>query len=144
MHLSVETISRLGGYTGGPVKKTVKWNQDGEDLEADVHVRPMSYHTAIGDAANAGEPREMVVARRLSVCLCAEDGAPLFRLSDITGLDDDGQPVMVKNDQGKRVERGAMNVNLTTALLALVGEVSGLGKQKPKKRSAIRKQSGTS
>lgn len=145
MLLTTDTISKLGGYTGGPVKRTVKWKHNGEDFEAEVWVRAMSYHTAVNDLAGLGESRGLVVARRLSACLCDEEGTPLFQVSDITGVKDDGTPVMAKDpESGEMVERGPICTGLTNALLEVIGEVSGLGKKKPKENSTSTTPSGTS
>lgn len=137
-HLTVDAIAKSGGFTGGVVRREVKWKQGGEECSFIVHVRPMSYHTAVNDATNVNGPRPMVVARRLAACLCDAEGAPLFRVSDITGLNDDGTPIMVKNpESGEMEERGAFSANLSNALLAVIGEVSGLGK--PMKNSVKQK-----
>lgn len=132
MILSVDSIAKMGGYTGGPVRKKITWQQGNDNLEADIFVRPMSYHTAITDLL-PGQTKEMIVANRLCSCICDEGGAPVFRLQDITGIDEDGQPVKIKNDKGEMVERGALCTALSNALMGAVGEVSGLGKKKPKK-----------
>lgn len=129
-HLSVDSIADVGGFTGGVVKREVIWKEHGKNHKADVHIRPMSYHTAVNDIMAKDESRPMVVARRLAACLCDADGVPLFRVSDITGLDDEGKPILIKDKaSGEMVERGPFSPNLTTALLILVGEVSGVGKQ---------------
>lgn len=128
MQLTVENLRTAGGFTGGPVKRTVSWEFNGETVEAEVWVRPMSYQTAVKDIAayrNGGD----VIAYRIAACICHEDGSPVFQLSDITGFNEDGTPVMVKQD-GEEVERGPLNKDLADALMMVVSEVSGLGKQK--------------
>lgn len=129
MHLSVDALKKMNGFAGGPVLKKVRWEQDGETYEADVHVRRLSYHTVVSDLQNFGQSQSLIAAKRLTLCLCDEVGAPIFSVADITGINEDGTPIMVKDDEtGEMVERGAMNSNLVNALLTLVGEVSGLGK----------------
>jgi len=127
MDLTLDNLSKTGGFTGGPVKREVEWQFDGETVKADVWIRPMSYHTAVKDVAayNAGSD---LVAHRLALCICHEDGSPVFLSSDITGIDDEGVPIMIKVD-GKDVERGPLNKEMADALMGLVGEVSGLGKK---------------
>lgn len=137
-NLSVESLKKTGGFTGGAVKREVVWEIDGEEFNAGVYIRPMSYHTATSDVAAMSGGGD-VIAGRLSRCVCDEDGAPVFQVSDITGLDSDGMPIAV---DGK--EQGPLNASLASALMVLVGEVSGLGKTKPNPRSRKRKTSGTS
>lgn len=145
MLLTVEEIQKHGGFTGGPVKRLVTWKDKGEEHSAEIWVRAMSYHTAVTDLSTLGESRQMVVARRLSACLCDEEGVPLFTVTDITGIDQEGKPIMVKDPKnGEMVERGAFCTGLTNALLEIIGEVSGLGKKKPKENSNLRTSSGTS
>lgn len=141
MQLTVESIGSSGGFTGGPVKRQVSWEVGGEEFTADVWIRPMSYHTAVNDITAINSGRD-VVAHRLAHCVCHEDGSPVFRVSDITGIDEEGRPVMVLNDDGEEVERGALDSNLANALMILVSEVSGLGKKKS--RLPRKKSSGTS
>lgn len=128
MQLTVDSLNKAGGFTGGPVKKQVEWEFNGEMVKADVWIRPMSYHTAVKDIS-AYRTGSDIIAQRLAMCVCHKDGSPVFLVSDITGYNDDGTPVMVK-DGDKDVERGPLSVSLSDALMALVSEVSGLGKTK--------------
>ena len=130
MDLSVESLHQAGGFTGGPVKREVVWTVGDDEYKANVYIRPMSYHTATSDIAAVSGHGD-VIAGRLSRCVCDKEGGPVFMVSDITGYNDDGTPVMVKGDDGD-VERGPLNADLANALMVLVGEVSGLGKKKPK------------
>ena len=129
MKLTVDALNKSGGFTGGPVKKHVNWMNEGDELTADVWIRPMSYHTAVKDLS-AFQDGGDIVAQRIALCVCDEDGAPVFQVSDITGYDKDGKPIKVKGDDGKMIERGPLNKELADALMLLVSEVSGLGKSK--------------
>ncbi len=141
--LTVDKIRECGGYTGGPVQKEIKWSKGGDDFEAFVYIRPMSYHTAVQDIL-PGESRQMRVARRLAACICDDEGVPLFTMSDITGLDDQGKPIKIKDpESGKMVERGPLSVELSTALMEALAEVTGLGKRSSKEKSQSKTQSGT-
>lgn len=142
MQLTVESI-RSSGFTGGPVKREVVWTVDGEEVKADVWIRRMSYHTAKTDflsLAGVGDG----VAQRIAACVCHEDGSPVFQVSDITGVNENGEPIMTKDENGEMVERGALNSSLSSALMLLISEVSGLGKTKPKQSTRRKKTSGTS
>lgn len=130
MELTTESIQKIGGFTGGPVKREVEWEQDGETLKADVWIRPLSYHTTMADA-KALKNGEDLFAYRLSQSVCHKDGTPVFRICDITGINEDGTPLMTKDADGNKVERGPLRKSLSDALIALVNEVSGLGKTKP-------------
>lgn len=142
MQLTVDYLSKAGGFTGGPVKRQVTYHgvinpeavEKGEppefgDVVADVWIRPMSYHTAVKDVS-AYQSGADIVAHRLAACVCHEDGSPVFQVSDITGVNDDGEPVMVKGPDGNLIERGPLNKTISDALMTLVSEVSGLGKTK--------------
>lgn len=147
MKLTLETITKSGGFVGGIVKRDVEWEQDGEVVKAETYVRPMSYHTAVQDLRSV-EKNIDLTAQRIAMCICHEDGSPVFQISDITGIDAEGKPIKVKGEDGKLAERGPLNRNLTNALLALIGEVSGLGKKRaptrtPAKKSRSRRKSGT-
>jgi len=56
------------------------------------------------------------VAGRIAASICDAKGQPVFTVADITGAADP--------------ERGALDGNLTMALLGVIGEVNGLGKPK--------------
>ena len=145
MELSVDSLRSAGGFTGGCVRRQVTWtNQDGEEITFDVHVRRLSYHTAVNDLKTISTHGDPAIYR-LAYSIVDPTGKPIFSESDITGVDADGDPVMVEDEDGKLIERGALDSNLTTALLALIGEVNGLGKTRPKGKTSRRKRnSGTS
>lgn len=134
MQLSMDALSKNGGFAGGPVKRRVEWydHNTKERVNADIWVRPLSFYTVMQDAES--DAKQSLVARRIAASICDEDGAPIFRVADITGINDDGTPIMVKDENGKKVERGPLNKELTDNLLAAIAEVSGLGKtETPKK-----------
>lgn len=116
MQLTINGLMERGAFTGAPVEKEVKWEQDGEELSGTVFVRKLSYHTAVGDILASRGGSGDGVARRIAVSICDENGLAVFTAEDITGEKD---PV-----------RGPMNDALTMALLAVIGEVNGLGKKK--------------
>lgn len=130
MELTLDALKSAGGFAGGLVKKKVEWHHEGEPVTFDVWIRPMSYHTAVGDIA-AVKSNGDIIAHRLAASVCHEDGSPVFLVSDITGINADGTPIMTKDADGKPVERGPLNRELADALMVLVSEVSGLGKRKP-------------
>lgn len=141
MQLSVDVIKQSGSFTGGPVKRFVEWTVNGETFKADVFVRRLSYHTLTGDVS-ASQHGYDLVASRIASSICHEDGSPVFMASDITGLDDEGRPIMVKDDEGNDVERGPICKSLTDALIEVINDVNGLGKR-GKKLSATNNSSGT-
>lgn len=128
MEFTVESLKKAGGFAGGLVKREVEWEFNGEIVKADVWIRPMSYHTAVKDILAINEGVDLT-ANRLAMCVCHEDGSPVFQVSDITGLDKDGKPIMVK-EKGKMVERGPLNKDISDALMTHVSEVSGLVKMR--------------
>lgn len=140
MDFTLDVLREQGGFTGGPVKREVEWIHNGEKVNATVWIRPMSYRTAVKDLTAISKGGD-VVAHRLAMCVCHEDGSPVFQVSDITGLDENGFPVKVKDDAGKEVERGPLNRELADALMLLVSEVSELGKTRKSSRRS--KSSGT-
>lgn len=131
MELNVEMLGSVGGFIGGPVKKQVSWESGGEENTADVYIRPMSYHTAASDSRALKEGGN-ILAIRIAEHVCHQDGSPVFRVEDITGINKDGSPVMIKQGR-KKVERGPLCKSLSDALIMLITEVSGLGKTTAKK-----------
>ncbi|MNJ41268.1 hypothetical protein D3C77_361870 [compost metagenome] len=125
MNLSIQSLKEMGAFTGAPVKKTIKWQQGGEELQGEVFVRPLGYRAAVSDLiASAG--MQDGIAGRIAASICNEAGEPVFTVADITG---DADP-----------ERGSLDRNLTTALLTAIGEVNNLGKTQS---SATSTKSGT-
>jgi hypothetical protein len=115
MQLSIQGLKDMGAFTGAPVEREIKWSQGGVELVGTVFVRPLSYKTTVGDLL-ARRDNGDAVAGRIASSICAENGDPVFTVDDITG---DADP-----------ERGALDGNLTMALLSVIGEVNGLGKAK--------------
>jgi len=124
MKISIESLSQVGAFTGRPVEKEVTWRIGDAEHTATVYVRPLSYQSAIQDLKSITEKSDGI-AGRIAASICDETGAPVFTAADITG---DADP-----------ERGALDGNLTMALLAVIGEVNGAGKSQTKS-----KNSGTS
>lgn len=142
MKLTVENLRQAGAFTGGAVRREVEWLQKGEMVRADVWVRPLSYQTATADIQSM-RGGENPWVRRVVICICQEDGSPVFQLSDITGIGDDGKPIMVPSEDGKsEVERGGLNQSLFDALVMLIIGESGLGKMITS--STPKRNSGTS
>ena len=128
MDLSINSLKDLGAFTGAPVEREITWKQGDDDLTATVYVRPLSYSSAVGDIVAArtnGDP----VASRIAHSIVDKQGKPVFTPEDITGEADP--------------DRGPLDGQLTMALLTVIGEVNGLGKQQAKK-SAAKKSSGAS
>lgn len=115
MILSIESLNDLGAFTGAPVQRVIKWRQGDRELEATVYIRPLGYRAAVSDLA-AATGKVDPVAGRIAASICDADGKPVFTPGDITGEADP--------------ERGALDGNLTVALLVAIGEVNGAGKMK--------------
>lgn len=125
MKLDIEELAKSGGFAGAPVKREIKW----KEYVFDVYVRRLSYHSAISDVKAVAANGD-IAAARIAACIVNEDGKPIFTVPDITGANDDGSPVMSKDDDGNLVERGALDADLATELLVAISEVNGLGKSK--------------
>ncbi|CAM3407779.1 phage tail protein [Rouxiella silvae] len=116
MKLTVEALQTTGAFTGRPIEKEVAWKQGDKEFTATVFIRPLGYHSAKSDIlAHAGKVDN--VAGRIAASVCDEAGHPVFTPEDITGEADP--------------ERGALDGNLTIALLVVIQEVNNLGKEKP-------------
>ncbi|GAA3721125.1 hypothetical protein GCM10022421_32020 [Oceanisphaera sediminis] len=113
MTLTIDSLKTMGAFTGAPVEKDITWQQGEQQLTATVFVRPFSYRTAISDMT-AHHQKTDAVAGRIAASICDAEGKPVFTPADITG---DADP-----------ERGALDGNLTVALLAAIAEVNGVGK----------------
>ena len=113
MKLSIQNLSSLGAFTGRPVEREIKWLQDGKEIVATVFVRPLGYQTAVNDVLSATGKVD-TYAGRIAASICDEEGRPVFTVADITG---DADP-----------ERGALDGNLTVALMMVIAEVNNLGK----------------
>lgn len=109
MKLTLDTLKDAGAFTGAPVEKEITWRQGETELTATVYVRPLSYLSAISDL-RAIVGKADGVAGRIAASICDEDGKPVFTPEDITGEADP--------------ERGALDGNLTMALLSVIAEVN--------------------
>lgn len=124
MRLDVAALAEAGGFSGGPVKREITW----KEFTFDVYVRRLSYHSAVSDVRAVGANGD-IAASRIAACIVDEAGKPVFTSADITGIQEDGTPVMVEDDDGNLVERGALDAELAMTLMAVITEVNGLGKQ---------------
>ena len=116
MELSIASLKELGAFTGAPVQKDITWDQNGTQLTATVYVRPLAYQAAVSDLVSRRNEQDPV-AGRIAACICDAAGNPVFTVGDITGAADP--------------QRGALDGNLTVALLAVIGEVTNAGKTSP-------------
>lgn len=114
-NLTLDTLKGMGAFTGAPVEREVTWQQGDKEVTATVYVRPLSYHSARSDIASTTGSHD-VIAGRIASCICDADGKPVFTAQDITGEADPS--------------RGALDGNLTIALLTVISEVTGSGKSK--------------
>lgn len=114
--LSVDGLKQMGAFAGAPVEKEITWKQGGDNITATVFVRRLSYHSVMSDIS-AVKAKSDPVAGRIAACICDAEAKPIFTPADITGEADP--------------ERGPLDGNLTMALLAVIAEVNGLGKQSP-------------
>lgn len=126
MELSLDTLKQSGSFTGAPVEREIKWKQGDQELIATVYVRPLSYLAAVSDL-RAVNGKVDGIAGRIAASICDKQGKPVFAPEDITGEADP--------------DRGALDGNLTMALLVVIGEVNGLGKAP---NSESKKSSGMS
>lgn len=115
MQLSINSLKEMGAFTGAPVEREVKWSKGETEFTATVFVRPLSYNSAVSDLKAAGGIGDGI-AGRIAASICDAEGNPVFTVADITGEADP--------------KRGALDGNLTIALLGVIGEVNGLGKSK--------------
>lgn len=116
MKLTLESLKEHGAFTGRPVEKEITWKQGDKELTATVFVRPLGYYTAQADILAIGGKVDGV-AGRIAASICDETGKPVFTAADITGEADP--------------ERGALDSNLTVALLVAIQQVNNLGKTGP-------------
>ncbi|MCO1337039.1 phage tail assembly chaperone family protein, TAC [Microbulbifer sp. OS29] len=113
MELSIESLQEQGAFSGAPVERSITWKQGKDEFTATVHIRRLSYYSAVNDvAALRGEGD--VIAGRIAACVLDAEGKPVFTPADITGEADPG--------------RGPLNADLTQALLLEIGAVNNLGK----------------
>lgn len=130
MELSIKSLKSSGSFTGAPVEKEIKWEQNGEECTATTYVRKLSYRSAVSDVKNYyGD----MAAGRIASCICDKDGNPVFTVSDITGNPEDysGKDEKIIKRNKEIIERGPLDHNLTVALLNAIAEVNNFtGKKK--------------
>ena len=115
MKLDIESLTQVGAFTGRPVEREITWKIGDNEYTATVYVRPLSYQSAVQDLKSITGKTDGI-AGRIAISICDENGKPVFTVDDITG---DADP-----------DRGALDGNLTLALLTVIGEVNGAGKPK--------------
>ena len=113
MKLNLDSLKQVGAFTGRPVEKEITWKQGDKEITATVYIRPMGYHDAVSNVLSAVGKIDGI-AGRIAASICDENGAPVFTVADITGEADP--------------ERGALDGNLTVALLIAIQQVNDLGK----------------
>jgi len=113
MILTVDNLKTIGAFTGAPVEKEIRWKQGETEHTATVFIRPLSYKSTVADLLALNEKKDQL-AVRIAASVCDAEGTPIFTADDITG---DADP-----------ERGALDGNLTMALLAAIAEVNNMGK----------------
>lgn len=130
MNLNLETLKQTGAFTGAPVEREITWKQGDDEFTATVYVRALSYHSAVSDVAALAGKRDGI-AGRIAACICDQHGKPVFAAQDITDgpvvLDESGTPVLDDDGVPQRTG-GALDGNLTMALLTVIAEVSNGGK----------------
>lgn len=137
MQLSVESLVSSGRYVGEPVKEAIEWEHDGDIIKNDVFVRRLSYQTAITDlmpthegAFGGATLSELRGAFRIAHCIVDDKGEPVFTPAHILGVNEDGSPVYVKDENGDEKQWHGIPDTLGQACLAAIGKVNGLGKRK--------------
>lgn len=151
MDFSVAALSKAGAFAGAPVKREITWTKDGDDLVFTVYVRRLSYHSTVADAqAFAGG--QGLAAGRIASSIVDESGKPVFQMSDITGVHDDGSPVLltdkdgepVLDENGNAIQRGPLDAELSSLLMQAIAEVNGFLKKPMTDDSTPSESSGTS
>ncbi|WP_085696273.1 phage tail assembly chaperone family protein, TAC [Pseudomonas sp. B26(2017)] len=125
MKLNLKTLQQAGAFTGRPVEKQIKWQQGETTLEATVYVRPLGYQSAVSDVLSVIGKQDSI-AGRIAAAICDEEGSPVFTVLDITHGPIDTAELAKDPDSTKRL--GALDGNLTVALLGAIHEVNNMGK----------------
>lgn len=118
MDLSIENLTKSKAFTSKPVPKEIVWEHDGVKHKFKTYIRPLGYHTAVGDISSVRN--DNFLAARIASSICDGDGKPVFAVADLIG----------ENDP----ERGPIADSLTHALLIAIGEVQNLGKTPTSKK----------
>ncbi|HFQ8052579.1 TPA: phage tail assembly chaperone family protein, TAC [Pseudomonas putida] len=138
MKLTLDSLKKKGSFTGRPIEKEITWKQGGESLTATVYVRPLGYQAAVSDVLAAGGKQDNI-AGRIAAAICDEEGNTVFSPMDITHGPLD--PVELEKDPDSTKRLGALDGNLTVALMVVINEVTNMGKTT---NSATSTNSGTS
>lgn len=138
MKLTLDALRAAGSFTGRPVAKEITWKQGGQAFTATVYVRPLGYQYAVNDVLAAGGHQDYN-AGRIAAAICDEEGNAVFTALDITHGPIDMAEREKDPNSTKRL--GALDGNLTVALLAAMHEVNNLGKTTTSQSST---KSGTS
>lgn len=138
MKLTIDSLQKSGSFTGRPVEKPITWKQGEDTFTATVFVRPLGYQAAVSDVL-AATGKQDSIAGRIAAAICDEDGNPVFTAVDITHGPLD--PVELAKDPKSTKRLGALDGNLTVALLSVIHEVNNLGKMSSSPTST---SSGTS
>ena len=125
MKLSIAALRSAGSFTGRPVEKEISWRQGKEKFTATVFVRPLGYQAAVSDVLSAGGKQDNI-AGRIAAAICDEDGNTVFTPIDITHGPLD--PDELEKDPESTKRMGALDGNLTVALMVAINEVNNLGK----------------
>lgn len=126
MKLSIDTLKSTGSFTGRPVEKEINWKQGDKAFTATVFVRPLGYQAAVSDVLSAGGKQRDNIAGRIAAAICDEDGNTVFSPIDITHGPLD--PVELEKDPDSTKRLGALDGNLTVALMVAINEVNNMGK----------------
>lgn len=126
MKLSIDTLKSTGSFTGRPVEKEISWKQGEQMLTATVFVRPLGYQAAVSDVLSAGGKQKDNIAGRIAAAICDEEGNTVFSPTDITHGPLD--PVELEKDPESTKRLGALDGNLTVALMVAINEVNNMGK----------------
>ncbi|UQB79118.1 phage tail assembly chaperone family protein, TAC [Pseudomonas shirazica] len=138
MKLTLDSLRKTGSFTGRPVAKEITWRQGGETFTATVYVRPLGYQAAVSDVLAAGGKQDNI-AGRIAAAICDEEGNTVFTVLDITHGPLD--PAELAKDPESTKRLGALDGNLTVALMVAINEVTNMGKTP---NSATSTSSGTS
>ena len=137
MKLTLESLKKTGSFTGRPVAKEITWRQGDETFTATVYVRPLGYQAAVSHVLAAGGKQDNI-AGRIAAAICDEEGNTVFTVLDIThGPLDPGE---LEKDPESTKRLGALDGNLTVALMVAINEVTNMGKTP---NSATSTSSGT-
>lgn len=126
MKLTIDSLKKTGSFTGRPVEKEITWKQGDETFTATVFVRPIGYQAAVNDVLAAGGKQKDNIAGRIAAAICDEEGNSIFAPIDITHGPLDPAELAKDPDSTKRL--GALDGNLTVALMLAINEVNNMGK----------------